>query len=339
MNMIDEYKNKKILITGATGLIGCHLTKELLKLGCKVAAMGRSIDKLKTVFADESSNDDLCFIEGNLADANLIDKSDFLPWKVDYIFHAASPISGAEIRLKPVDTISANIDGIRNCLELLRRQGSGRLIVFSSATAYGNQFTEDVIYKEEETDKADALHTANTPYSESKRMTEVLARAYSAQYMVDSVIVRIGYVYGYSNPRPATAFYEFIGKAINGDDIVLNNSGMGRRDNIHVDDVVSGLLIVAAKGETGEAYNISSCGDLGNYSAIDEMALMIADAAGAISGISVKAHIKPMTGDRNPGMRLDNSKLKQMGWEVKVSLEEGIKNTVLSYLSGAEINR
>ena len=326
---MNEFQNKKILITGATGLIGRHLTEMLLSRGAKVIAIGRNKKKLEAVFDSTVGSDNLLIVEGDISKSFPVHEQD-----IDYVFHAASPISGVEIKTKPVDTISANIDGIRNCLEHLKNQGHGRLIVFSSATAYGNySLSEDMTVTEEMTDKADALHTPNTPYSESKRMVEVLARAYGNQYSVDSVIARIAYVYGYSNPKPNTAFYEFIGKAINGEDIVLNSSGMGRRDNIHVNDVVNGLLIVAAQGNSGEAYNLSSNGDLENFRAIDEIAEIIADEASGILGKPVKAVIKPMEGQRKPGMKMDNTKAKDLGWNVNISLAEGIGKTVSAYFA------
>lgn len=329
---MNEFNGKRILITGATGLIGSHLAMTLLELGAEVIVMGRSQARLEGIFASELQNDRLILCENDIS-ASIPENLG----RLDYIFHAASPVSGAEIREYPVSTINANMNGCRYCLDYLKEQaengiGKGRMIVFSSATVYGGGYTADTVVSEEDTSCADALHTGNTPYSESKRMTEVLARSYNAQYGTDAVIVRIGYVYGYTAHRPNTAFYEFIGKAVSGQDITMNNSGMGRRDNIHVDDVVSGLLTVAEKGETSEAYNISSNGDKDNFRAIDEIAHIIADSANEIaSGNRVNAVIKPFSGERLPGLRLDNSKLKQLGWSVKIGLTDGIADTVRKY--------
>lgn len=330
---MNDFKNKRVLITGATGLIGRHLTEKLVKSGASVIVVGRSRNKLEKVFAEILNYEHLSILEGDVAKTFPVNNT-----YLDYIFHAASPISGLEIRTKPVDTISANIDGLRNCLEYLKNQESGRLIVFSSATVYGNyDLSKDVIVTEDMTDKADALHTQNTPYSESKRMIEVMSRAYLTQYKVDSIIVRISYVYGYSEPKPATAFYEFIEKAIRGEDIVLNNSGMGRRDNIYVDDVVEGLLLAAKKGVSGEAYNLSSNGDLGNYLAIDEIAEVIAKEASSIQSKQIHSLVYPIEGNRKPGMKMANFKLKTLGWKVQVSLEEGIRRTISNYY--AEVMR
>lgn len=321
------FENKRVLVTGATGLIGSHLVKELISQKAIVIAMGRSEQKLINVFHEYLGCLNFSYVIGNIAET--------MPEVgiVDFIFHAASPISGAEIRLNPVDTISANIDGTRRCLEYLRGQRSGRMILFSSATVYGNKFLEETSYTEAQTSQADPLHSSNSPYSESKRMIEILSRAYHAQYGVDSVIVRIGYVYGYVNPRPNTAFYEFITKAISDNDIVMNHSGMGRRDNIHVDDVVNGILMVTEHGVTGEAYNLGSNGELDNYKAIDEIAEMIVQETNLINNNgNIKLIVKSFEGKRNPGVKLNNQKAKSLGWSVNISLKDGIADTIQKYM-------
>lgn len=323
-----QYKNKTILVTGATGLIGSHLVRRLINDEANVIALGRSLEKLQLVFAEEQDNDCLRLVCGDVG-SGLAD----LAVNVDYIFHAASPISGEDIKSNPVDTIKANINGIINCLDFLRSQGNGRLIVFSSATVYGSATNEDISVLESKTDGADVLHSLNAPYSESKRMIEVLAGAYLRQYAVDSVIVRIGYVYGYAYYKPKTAFYEFIANVICGDNIILNNSGFGRRDNIFVDDVVEGLLIVAERGVSGEAYNLSTNGEKGSFKAIDEIANEVAAVANEmIPGNKVKVLTKESNEKRKPGVMLDNNKAKELGWKIRVDLNEGIKETIAKYL-------
>lgn len=325
---MNRYSGRRVLITGATGLIGSHLVRELINEGASVVAYGRSENKLKKVFYDCLEDARFSFKVGNISDKMPNDAGYF-----DYIFHAASPISGGEIKSKPVDTISANINGTINCLEYLRRQGGGRMIIFSSATVYGNNHGEDITVAEDETDKADSLHDINTPYSESKRMIEVYARAYAMQYAVDAVIVRIGYAYGYSASMPRTAFYEFVNSALSGNDLVLQSSGMSRRDNIYVDDVISGILLVAKKGLTGEAYNISSNGEKENYKAIDEIAEMIVSAANALGTTpKIKVFMSSCEDERKPGLMLDNGKIKDLGWSVTVSIKDGIDSTLKAYV-------
>ncbi len=325
--MSNVFEGKRILITGATGLIGRNLVCRMLEGGANVIAYGRSETKLKRVFQEKLECENFVCKAGDIS----VGFPDEIG-RLDYIFHAASPISGAEIKNMPVDTVSANMYGTLHCLDNLKKQGKGRMIVFSSATVYGNNPQADISVTEDMTDRAYTIHEPSAPYCESKRMVEVIARAYEKQYNVDSVIARIGYVYGYSEPKPNTAFYEFIGNAIDGKDIVINHSGMGRRDNIYVDDVVSGLLLLAEAGERGESYNLSSNGDKGNFCAVDEMANIICETAKELKPENqVKVVIKKEE-KRSPGIMLDNSKIKKLGWDVKVSIEEGIKRTVAAYV-------
>ena len=128
------FKDKNILITGATGLIGSHLANKLLEEKANLILIGRNIQKLDSVF---ENNDNIKKIACDIT----ADLPDNVP-ELDYIFHAAGPISGNDIKQYPVNLIKANIFGLMNCFEFLRKQKertgkSGRIIVFSSATVYG----------------------------------------------------------------------------------------------------------------------------------------------------------------------------------------------------------
>lgn len=330
---MNKFADKVILVTGATGLIGSNLVERLLAEGAKVIVMGRNAGKIEKVFHEHLFKGNLSYVAADIAQG--VPKEIGV---VDYIFHAASPISGTEIKTRPVDVIKANLNGTEKCLVFLKQQKeqkrvSGRLIVFSSATVYGGNPPHDKSFLEEETYMADILSSGNAAYSESKRMVEVLARAYLIQHGIESVVVRIGYVYGHTKCKPDTAFYQFIDRALAGEDIVVNSVGMGRRDNIYVDDVVDGLVLVALKGIAGEAYNLSSNGEKDNFKAIDEIALMIAAAVNELAKDKItQACIKESAGERNPGVMLDNQKIKKIGWSVETDMQEGIRKTIERYM-------
>lgn len=321
------FEGKNILVTGATGLIGYNLVCRLLKEGVSTLyATGRSLKKLEATFEDSSGNRILKLIVHDAATALPTEIKD-----VDYIFHAAGPMEREIVLNRPVDVILPNIQGVINCLEFLREQENqtgrkGRLVAFSSVTVYDNPTQDDYVATEDVTNYASSLDAPTACYSESKRMTEVIAKAYAKQYGVDSVLARFSTVYGYTKNIPNTAFYEFLNKAIIGKDIVLNGVGFPRRDNIYISDAIEGLLAVAIKGKIGESYNISSNREKGNFAAIDEIAEVVAKLSKGDS----KVVYKKESVERKGGLALDNSKLKELGWELLVSIEDGIKLSLLS---------
>lgn len=327
------FDQKTVLVTGATGLIGSHIVDALMAMGTvRVVALSRSKEKLEAGFAEYFSDHNFACLAQDISAPLYVQEH------IDFIFHAAGPMEGKIIANSPVDVINPNLIGTKNCLDLLRRQESenglrGRMVVFSSVTVYRNLTDHDLSVCEGDTAITEALDAKNAPYSQSKRMAEVLALAYHKQYHIDVVLARLSTIYGDTRFRPDTAFFEFIRKAVAGEDIVLNGVGMPRRDNIYIDDAVSALLTVCQKGVDGEAYNVSSYAEQDNFAAVDEIAQAIAVAAnkkfGRDGANAVKVHYKDDV--RNPGLMLDNTKLKSLGWTLKTSLEQGIINAVTSY--------
>lgn len=325
---LEKFKNTTILVTGATGLIGSHIVTKLLTIeGTRVIALGRSKSKLVSTFEDDKCVGSLVCLEHDIASPLPKDLG-----YVDFIFHAASPISGEIIKTRPLDVINSNLSGTINCLEYLKQQGSGKMIVFSSATVYSVDEPSHMA-KEENTGVADCIDAPNAPYSESKRMIEVIANAYHKQYQVDVLIARFSYVYGYSKNAAKTAFYEFINKALSGENIVMNKSGLSRRDNIYVEDAVGGLLHLCEQGFSGDVFNVSSNGDMGNYAAVDEMAQIIAmNANKLLNDTHVNVEFKEENHERKEGLRLSNEKIKSTGWAISTSIDEGIYKTMKAYL-------
>lgn len=322
---MNAFQNKRVLITGATGLLGSNLVEHCLSHGCStVYAMGRNKKRLQETFG---SRNNLILIEHDIATPIPSELG-----QLDYIFHAASPISGAVITSSPVDVINANLQGTINCLEYLKKQKSGRMVVFSSATVYAGSTKDILVATEDCTQHSIPIDSPNAPYAESKRMIEVIANAYTQQYGIEALIARFSYLYGYSPNAAGTAFYEFIFKALRGQSIIMNKRGLPRRDNIYIDDAVDALLCLCNAGAWGGTYNISSCGDGANYAAIDEIAETIAHEANLLNGTDIKVqYVSDAIVPRPEGMKLDNTKLKSFGWCIRTDLREGIKRTLEKY--------
>lgn len=321
---------KKVLITGATGLIGSNLVDKFMSMGdVKVIALARNEDKLKKGFCEYFDNPNFEILVQDICSPISLPENT----KVDYIFNAAGSMTGDVINNRPLDVVDANLIGTRNCLDFLNTQKKnghiGRLILFSSITVYGNDLNTDMTVTEEDTTIAVRLNNPYAAYAETKRMAEVLALSYCRQKEVDTVIARLSTVYGYTRFPPNTAFYEFVKKALNNEDIRLKNSGLPRRDNIYINDAVEGLLAICVKGEKGEAYNISSNGDLNNFAAVDEIAETVAEIANKFfhKNITVK-YENGAVNQRAASLKLDNGKLKTLGKSINVSLQNGIRETL-----------
>ena len=327
---MNLYLNKTVLVTGATGLMGSHIVHELMKMkNVRVIALSRSAGKLEECFKEYLGDSNFIYVAQNIIEPLKCE------WKLDYIFHAAGPMEGKYIQNYPIDVINPNIMGTINCLEFLRKQKiekqiEGRLILFSSVTVYGNNTQEDIVVTECETGVTETLESAGAPYSQAKRMAEVITRAYIKQYDVNAVIGRFSTVYGYTHFLPDTAFYEFIKKGINGENIVIHRADLPRRDNIYVDDAVRGILLIGSEGVCGEAYNISSNGELDNYASVDEIAQIIVRVSNKkIQDRTIQVMSKnESNGNRIPGLKMNNSKLTELGWSINVSLNEGIEKTI-----------
>lgn len=325
-----KLKNKRILITGATGLIGSNLVNRLMRDGNnQLFVTGRNLKKLSITFEQYADDTNLTIVEH--------DASDPIPScvkDIDYIFHAAGPMERDVVMNKPTSVLLPNIVVTINCLEYLRKQEAktgrkGRAVIFSSVTVYANTTCSDCSVKEIDTTNAIDLDQPYACYAESKRMSEVIAKSYVRQYGVDAVIVRFSTVYGHTRNIPNTAFFEFINKALKGDTITLNGFGFPRRDNIFVDDTINGLITIAESGEIGESYNISSNGDGGNFVAVDEIAQIIASEVSKITGKSpVEVKLGGASNPRKPGLMLDNGKLKNFGWKIETEFNEGISRTI-----------
>lgn len=335
---MNYFKNKTILVTGATGLIGSNLVKRLMEIeGIKVIASSRSYDKLQALFSDYLENPLFSIYTHDVSDA-----FDLEEFPLDIIFHAASPQENKIIRDTPVDVINPNIFGTINCLELLKKQEKksgvkGRLVLFSSVTVYANDSKLDKVVNELETSVTDKLENDSAPYSQSKRISEVIANAYKKQFDCDTVIARLSTVYGDSKFKTETAFFDFIQKAVSGEDLSVNNPLVPRRDNIYIDDALDALLIIAEKGISGEPYNVSSNNQLGNFASVYEIAKNIVNITNEFRVEKNLDLIKFNTipSDllkRNPGLILDNSKLQLLGWNLKTSLLDGLRKTIIKNL-------
>ena len=315
--MINEefYKGKRVLVTGADGFMGSHLTEELIKLGAVVSVYVRGNSVTGTVKHElknimHLSKDIKEIITGDIGSRdsiNLIKNNN-----PQIIFHLAADAYVPNSFKHPLEVIKTNTIGTLNVLHaIMELKGIEQCVCTSSSEIYGTH--SDPI---KETDEFEP----STPYGASKVAADRFCYAYWKTYNLSVAIIRPFNTYG---PKMIyDVIPKFIEMALNNQDITIHGSGKQTRDFNYVSDTVAGFLLMGRnKKAIGHAVNFGSGVDI----SINELAEKIIEQTGSSSKII-------NTEDR-PGqvMRLccDNTKAKEMfGWEPKVSIDEGIKRNI-----------
>lgn len=308
------YKNKKVLVTGGTGLIGRPLVDMLVQEGAKVMVV--SLDDPIEVFPEVS------FVKVDLREfSNCMDVSR----NKDIIFHLAG-IKGSPMlnQKQPASFFVPTITFNTNMMEAARRQGVSRFLYTSSIGVYAPAeiFYEDDVWK--------TFPSENDRFAGwAKRMGELQAESYKIEYGWDTIsIVRPANTYGpYDNFDPKTAMVipSLINRAMEGENpLTVWGDGLPIRDFIYSKDVARGMLLAVEKG-INVPVNLGS----GSGVTIRQVAEIIAKN---IPGDPVKIlwdKSKP-SGDTRRLMHMGRAK-KLLGFEPKFSLEQGIKETIQWY--------
>lgn len=339
---IEKLYNKKILITGATGMLASpvidiisFLNKEK-NAGIKLTLAGRNRQRTFERFKDVISEEEVRFVE---FDANYIYK---LNVEADYIIHAASNADNGMFLKEPAETLFSNVFGVKSMLDLNVKNKGSRLLYVSSSEVYGELpgkrasknavRSNDVpaadastMIKETDYGYIDVLSTRSC-YPNGKRAAETLCACYINEYGADVVIARPGYIYGPTikeSDKRASAAFTFDAAA--GRNIVMKSKGEQLRSYCYMLDCATALLTILLKGECGEAYNIS------NKDAIVSIR-DVAEALAKESGVSVVFE-NPSDAEKSSYNTMDNSaldatKLENLGWRGTYTLTEGIRRTL-----------
>lgn len=319
---LDQLRDKSVLVTGATGLIGSFIVDVLYranlvrKLNIKIYALGRSYKRLVERFCYASNDDSVTFVEQDVTcEMNLGGI------KVDYCIHAASNAYPAVMYSDPVGTILANIQGTYHLLEYLRKNGGKRFLMVSTGEVYGKCDSAVERFSEDVNGMVDVLK-ARSCYPLSKRMAENLCVSYFEQHNLETIIVRPCHTYGPNTTNDDNrANVQFVRDAIEQRDIVMKSQGLQLRSYAYISDVCSGLLTVLLNGKTGEAYNL--CNNDSTVS-ISEFAEIVADKCG-VKLVYELNDTQPSPFDRAV---LNSSKLEKLGWNAKFDIYEGIEHTL-----------
>lgn len=326
--------NKKIMLTGCTGMI-CSVIVEFLlwlnqthKSGIKIYLAGRNKQKIMNRFSMFEEGLDYFYVS---YDASMLTFQFENP--VDYIIHGASPADPASYNKIPVETMLSNVLGLKVLLDVTKKNHSTRLLYISSSEVYGKKTNKDA-YKEEEYGFVDILNP-RACYPDSKRAAETLCASYRKEYGTDFVIVRPGHIYGPSIQKSdSRASAQFTRKAAAGQNITMKSPGNQLRSYCYTLDCASAILTVLLNGKTGEAYNIS------NPNSVITIR-KLAETLATIAHVSVDFDL-PTQDEKQSYNLMDNSslnaeKLLALGWKPRYSIEQGVRAT-LEYFSDSYEN-
>ena len=318
-----KLRGARVLVTGATGLIGSFLVDALARMndagaGIEIHAAGRSEAGIRSRFGDLADQPYFCYVP---YDATKPVSLDFEP---DFVVHAATSAHPLAYATDPVGTMRANVFGSMELLEALRRQGHGRFLLLSTGETYGENPDLPDGFSETDHGWIDPM-LPRACYPESKRAAETLCASYAAQYGVDALVARLCHVYGptftSSNSR---ADAQFIRKALAGEDIVMKSMGGQVRSFCYVADAVSALLTLLAGGGTGQAYNVAN---RASVASIRQYAETLADIAGVKVVFDVPPEAERAGYTKITRAVLNPAKLEGLGWTAKYDLRRGLEET------------
>lgn len=323
----DRLRDRSLLISGATGMIGSFLVDVLMhrnekeNLNCSVYALGRSEQKAKARFSKYAGDKHLLFVPYDIKQPLVRDEIG----NVDYVLHLASNTHPMQYATDPIGTITTNIIGLQNMLEFAVAHHASRFAFASSNEIYGENRGDTELFDETYCGYIDS-NTLRAGYPESKRCGEALCQAYRVQKGMDVVIPRLTRSYGPTLQMSDTkALSQFIKKGIAGEDIVLKSAGTQFFSYSYTADSVSGLLAVLLKGKSGEAYNIA---DEKSDITLKDLAQIIADYVGKKVVFEIPDTKEASGYSRATKARLDGSKLHELGWHMDYGIQEGIQRTI-----------
>lgn len=314
----EKLKDKHVLVTGATGLIGCTVVKALLHRtqtagdNICVIALVRNPAKAKALFPGENAS--LVFVTGT------VESLPAMAMPVDYIIHCACPTDSSFFLNQPVDTIDTILVGTQNILELAREKKSQGVVFLSSMEVYGSVLEEKDL-NEDMLGEID-LMSPRSCYPMAKRMAENMCCSYWAQYQVPAVICRLAQTFGPGVRMDDKRVFAYMARcAMAGTDIELATSGSKKNMYLYTADAVTAILMILLRGKPGTAYNAAN---IDTYCSVKEMAQMVAEHLGQ-GKVSVKTNMQAsMTQIFRPDgfLKLDTQKLRGLGWQPAVNLME-----------------
>jgi dTDP-glucose 4,6-dehydratase len=300
----------RALVTGAAGFLGSHLTRYLLDQGMSVVGMDNLITgNVKNI--EHLAGREFVFVKHDVT--NYIN----LEGPLDYIFHFASPASPIDYLRVPIQTLKVGSLGTHNSLGLAKAKHA-RFLLASTSEVYGDPLVHP--QREDYWGNVNPVGPRGV-YDEAKRFAEAMTMAYHRVHGVETRIVRIFNTYGPSmRVEDGRAIPAFLSQALRNEDVTVFGDGSQTRSLCYVSDLIEGIYKLMLSNER-DPVNIGNPREM----TIRELAETII----AITGSKSRIANRPLPVDDPKVRQPDITRARTLlGWEPKVSLEEGLRPTI-----------
>jgi nucleoside-diphosphate-sugar epimerase len=316
----------RVLVTGAAGFVGSHLVDRYLADGHEVVGIDNGITGNLSNLVGARANPSFTYLEADVAAEGYDLAGSY--GGADLIAHCASPASPADYAHRPLETMAANSLGTKHCCEAARAW-SARLLFASTSEAYGDPLE----HPQRETYWGNVNPVGpRACYDESKRFGEAMVMTFVRSYELDARIVRIFNTYGPRMRRDdGRVVPNFIAQALAGEALTLYGDGSQTRSFCYVSDLVDGMVRCS-----GAARARGMVVNLGNPTEIT-----IAELARTISrlaGVPLRTEQLDKPVDDPERRKPDIARARELlGWDPRVSLEEGLRETIRAFSSSSTI--
>lgn len=316
-----DVRNKKFLITGATGLIGSTIIRCLLELDEQVHIIApvRNAQKLQDILGEQAQS--IQAIECDLMsfDFNTLDS-------VDYVFHCAAPTASSFFINHPVETVKTIYNITDHLLQMTVSKPIQGMIYLSSLEVYGNNLNAETI-TEDMQGYWNPLDVRSS-YPIAKRAAENLCCSYASQHHVPVKIARLTQTTGAGiDKQDNRVINQFARLASQNQDIILHSTGESARPYCYTIDCVNALFYLLFKGQNGNAYNVAN---KDTYISARDIAQFVKEHFAP--QIQVKIEINNNMGYAPASkLNLSTAKLEALGWKPQYNLKQ-ILNQLIRYM-------
>ena len=330
----------KVLVTGAAGFIGFHLTLALLERGDEVVGVDNLNDyydpQLKQgrldVIGTHARANAFTFLKEDIADRDAM-AALFADYSFDVVVNLAAQ-AGVRYSLEnPNAYVDSNLVGFVNILEGCRHSEVGHLVYASSSSVYGMNVKQPFSIE-------DRVDHPISLYAATKKSNELMAHTYSHLFNFPTTGLRFFTVYG-PYGRPDMAYYKFTKAIMNGDPIDVYNNGEMKRDFTYIDDIVAGVVRVMDQVPSGQSSKISEAEapyklyNIGNNNPVT-LGAFIAAIEESCGRKALKNFLPMQPGDVPLTFADVDELIDEVGFKPQTSIEDGLRKFVNWYSQSVE---